>query len=225
MPQGLIDVSHTVCSLPWHPFLLLESEPQHFKAAGQLPEESPTNHHAHRQQSTRHVEQIRCRVQEAIQGCNSAFECEITGDQSKATHNASQALSVLSPSAPGTLSPESEDEPHQKDITTVMIRNIPYTYTLIDLKNEIDQLGFTGLYDLLHLPLKGTKNVQNVGYAFINLVSVEAAAGFQHTMRRYRFKLHPNNGFNKVATVSAARRQGLYANMGSNPTCSLMVSL
>jgi len=224
MPLGPIDVSYTVCAQSLHPSLLPRSESQDFGAAVQLSEESPTNHPVRRHKSTRYLDHLRCRVQEAIQGCDAAFECESTG-QSKATHTATQALNVLSSSARSSLPPDSEDKPHQKDITTIMIRNIPYTYTLSDLQHEIDQLGFTDLYDLVHLPSKGKKNIQNVGYAFINFVSVAAAAGFQHTMRRHRFKLHPNNGFHKVATASAARLQGLYANIPSHPTPGLMLTL
>jgi len=220
MPHGVLDVSATVCAHPWHPPLLLESESQHVKSIRQLSEASPTNHHVYGQNSTRYLDHVRRRVQEAVEGCNAAFECGSTAGESKTTYNASQVSSLLSSSAPDNLSPESADDPHQENLTTIMIRNIPYTYTVSDLQDEIDQLGFTGLYDLLHLPLKGKKNShsQNIGYAFINLVTIEAAAEFLNEMRRYQFKLHPNKGFRKVATVSAARLQGLYANIGSPPT-------
>jgi hypothetical protein len=61
--------------------------------------------------------------------------------------------------------------------TTVMMRQVPLKYTQRKLLREINNAGFTGQFDFLYLPMDPRSHA-NRGFAFINMVSVEAAEEF-----------------------------------------------
>eukprot|EP00747_Dinoflagellata_sp_TGD_P104661 gnl/TRDRNA2_/TRDRNA2_169306_c5_seq2.p1 gnl/TRDRNA2_/TRDRNA2_169306_c5~~gnl/TRDRNA2_/TRDRNA2_169306_c5_seq2.p1 ORF type:complete len:417 (-),score=100.15 gnl/TRDRNA2_/TRDRNA2_169306_c5_seq2:201-1451(-) len=58
--------------------------------------------------------------------------------------------------------------------TTVMIRNIACQYTQERVMEFLDQAGLHGMYDFVYLPLNSTRRA-NLGYMFVNFVSMEAA--------------------------------------------------
>jgi len=93
--------------------------------------------------------------------------------------------------------------------TTLMLRNIPNKYTQPTLQQEIDDNGFAGTYDFLYLPF-GLQNKSNVGYAFINCHTPEAAQKFRAAFAAYRFKRFRTQ---KIGSVCDARIQGLQANL------------
>eukprot|EP00930_Biecheleria_cincta_P033565 TRINITY_DN23256_c0_g1_i1.p1 TRINITY_DN23256_c0_g1~~TRINITY_DN23256_c0_g1_i1.p1 ORF type:complete len:237 (+),score=32.07 TRINITY_DN23256_c0_g1_i1:42-713(+) len=90
--------------------------------------------------------------------------------------------------------------------TTVMFRNIPETYTREMLVDLFERNGFHGSYDFLYLPVN-FKSDSSFGYAFVNLVDIQALSEFRLCF----------NGFkdwgcdtNKVAEVSLnCKLQGL----------------
>jgi len=95
--------------------------------------------------------------------------------------------------------------------TTLMIRNIPNRYTQRELIMELEDLGFTGTFDFLYIPLdKGT--MSNVGYAFVNFVEPAWAEKCMAAFQNYRFKRHRKIS-GKIATISVAHIQGLEANL------------
>ena len=96
---------------------------------------------------------------------------------------------------------------HEK--TTVMLRNIPNKYTQRMLLDQLSALGYEGKYDFFYLPID-FRNRCNVGYAFINFTSGDAAVEFKDHLHGYRL-----TGFNsqKICEVSYARVQGLKANI------------
>lgn len=61
--------------------------------------------------------------------------------------------------------------------TTVMIRDIPETFTRTSLLRLIGAQGFFGRFDFLYLPVD-FKRQQNLGYALVNLVSPSEALRF-----------------------------------------------
>mmetsp|Transcript_50754 Transcript_50754/g.91128 ORF Transcript_50754/g.91128 Transcript_50754/m.91128 type:complete len:233 (-) Transcript_50754:185-883(-) len=61
--------------------------------------------------------------------------------------------------------------------TTVMLRNVPSTYTRAMLMNLLDTEGFAGTYDFLYLPIHFSSN-SGFGYAFINFVNTEVTVQF-----------------------------------------------
>lgn len=93
--------------------------------------------------------------------------------------------------------------------TTVMLRNIPNKYSQRMLLDEINNLGFEGLYDFFYLPID-YRNKCNVGYCFVSFVHNDAARRFMEKMIGYKLP-----GFNsqKICEVSWARVQGLKANI------------
>jgi hypothetical protein len=58
--------------------------------------------------------------------------------------------------------------------TTVMLRNVPTSYTREMLLDLIDSLGFAGSYDFAYLPMEFSSQAA-LGYAFINFVSAGKA--------------------------------------------------
>ncbi|CAJ1446656.1 unnamed protein product, partial [Effrenium voratum] len=108
------------------------------------------------------------------------------------------------------LQEEYESNP-SKNITTLMIRNIPNRYTQQELISELEDLGFAGTFNFLYIPLdKGT--MSNVGYAFVNFVDTEWSQKCIDAFQNYRFKRHRKTS-GKIAAISAAHLQGLEANL------------
>lgn len=58
--------------------------------------------------------------------------------------------------------------------TTVMLRNIPWGFSRDSLTSLLDKHGFNGLYDFVYMPMN-FRSEASFGYAFVNLVSSEAA--------------------------------------------------
>merc|ERR1712194_106445 len=93
---------------------------------------------------------------------------------------------------------------HEDSRTTLMLRNVPNKYTqrmLLDLLNE---KGFKGEYDFFYLPIDFT-NRCNMGYAFINVTSHEAAERFRVAFDKAKLKAYNSP---KVCDVKYARLQG-----------------
>jgi len=97
----------------------------------------------------------------------------------------------------------------------MMVRNIPFKYSIDELASEIDALGFQGVYDMMYLPLM-SKGLDNVGYAFVNLTSASKAGEFHRLVSKHRFKLHQDK-FCHAATVNYAKLQGLSSYAGKWP--------
>jgi len=94
--------------------------------------------------------------------------------------------------------------------TTVMIRNLPYTYTVEELEHDVQSVGFGDLFDFLYLP-KQRSCGRNLGYAFLNFPLQEHASQFKEVFHRHNFKGTGEAGFRKRATVSEAHYQGYEA--------------
>ncbi|CAK0799713.1 unnamed protein product [Prorocentrum cordatum] len=69
------------------------------------------------------------------------------------------------------------DDPNAPQWTTVMMRNVPVSYTCDSLIDLLESKGFSGWFDFVYVPIKRTE-VLGVGYAFINLTSPERAQEF-----------------------------------------------
>lgn len=74
--------------------------------------------------------------------------------------------------------------------TTVMIRNIPSTYTPSLLMWELDSAGFMNQYDYVYVPT-GSRQGKNRGFGFVNFASVAIAERFRQMFDGATFSLHP----------------------------------
>lgn len=91
-------------------------------------------------------------------------------------------------------------------VTTLIIRNIPYSCTQTDLQEEWPIRNFA--YDYLHLPLD-TRS-RPLGYAYVNFLEPCHASAFQSRWHgRFLMKHH----FSKSLSVTVAHRQGKHANL------------
>merc|ERR1712176_298146 len=54
-------------------------------------------------------------------------------------------------------------------VNSLMIRHLPCSVTEDELRKAIDNKGFAGKYDFLHVPLRGpARNRSNCGYGFVD---------------------------------------------------------
>jgi hypothetical protein len=91
------------------------------------------------------------------------------------------------------------------EITTLMVRGIPCSFSQDVLMKIIDQAGMKGRYDFFYLPRAGN-NGSNLGYAFINFTD---GAGADQMMATFNgVPLDPSRS-TKICTISQADIQGL----------------
>eukprot|EP00811_Abedinium_folium_P033998 NODE_6919_length_1625_cov_7.931909.p1 GENE.NODE_6919_length_1625_cov_7.931909~~NODE_6919_length_1625_cov_7.931909.p1 ORF type:complete len:495 (+),score=130.62 NODE_6919_length_1625_cov_7.931909:184-1485(+) len=113
-------------------------------------------------------------------------------------------------------------EPHgseAREVTTVMIHNVPNRYTHKALVRELTSLGFKGKYDFLYLPID-RRTSSSVGYAFVNFQAPEDAAQFMTVLSGHRYQ-----GCKcRVAHATAAHLQGLEENLSHYRKTSVFYS-
>ena len=94
--------------------------------------------------------------------------------------------------------------------STVMLRNVPYDARQRGVLTVIEEEGFQGLFDFFYAPLD-FKSKNNLGYAFVNLKSLQIAKDFFKRFDGRRVASRP--GWDKPLRVCWARVQGLEANI------------
>lgn len=94
--------------------------------------------------------------------------------------------------------------------STVMLRNVPYDARQRGVLSLLEEEGFKGRFDFFYAPLD-FKSKNNLGYAFVNLQSVEVAKEFFKHFDGRRIVSRP--GWDKPLRVCWARVQGLSANI------------
>jgi hypothetical protein len=93
--------------------------------------------------------------------------------------------------------------------TTVMIANIPNNITREDLIQELANNGLGYMFDFLYLPMDFDKDA-NLGYAFVNFVSEEAAKQVFVAFTNYA---NWGCNSNKVTEVKWGTTQGVHAHV------------
>lgn len=91
-----------------------------------------------------------------------------------------------------------------------MLRNLPNNYTRQMLLKLIDGHGFNGKYDLVYLPID-FKTHKNLGYAFLNFVTIEDAVAFTHQFQGFCGWEH--NSQKKCRVTCSDGLQGLEAHV------------
>lgn len=108
--------------------------------------------------------------------------------------------------------PGSRDKPLE-----LMLCNIPCKLEHCDIVKAINEAGFAGEFDLVHVPRprKMKSKTQNLGYAFVNLNSQENAARFVERFFNYQF---PGTTSKKRCIVKPAHMQDPLLQEGSAKT-------
>lgn len=104
--------------------------------------------------------------------------------------------------------PELSTDFEKDGILTVMMRNIPNRYTKQMVVEEIDEAGFSGLYDFFYLPIDSMRG-SNRGFAFLNWKSPSFAAQFKSVFEGMKMKHFKST---KRIAIAAATLQGYEAN-------------
>jgi len=96
------------------------------------------------------------------------------------------------------------------ECTTVMLRNLPCPFLREDLIKEMDAKDFAGLYNFVYMPID-FKTEMSLGYAFVNMVTVEEVPRFMLAFNGFRDWPRSSK---KICAVDLSRTQGLDANVG-----------
>lgn len=104
--------------------------------------------------------------------------------------------------------------------TTWMVRNVPNTYTQLDLMAELEDLGFVGAFNFLYMPVDKSSKA-SVGYAFVNFIAPSCSKRFAAAMQGHKFT---RKGKNKEASISVAHMQGFAANLAYYESCAMKSS-
>jgi hypothetical protein len=92
--------------------------------------------------------------------------------------------------------------------TTFMVRNIPNKYTQMALLEELQE--FRGLFDFLYVPINSRRGC-NIGYAFVNFVSTEAALSFHRVFKSRQWLKAKAPKLSKLAFARLQGREALIA--------------
>lgn len=101
-------------------------------------------------------------------------------------------------------------EDDNKELLTVMLRNIPCRCTQQDLVDLLTDHGWADACNFFHLPMPRGRCKGNLGYAFIGFPTTELAQEFMYSMKGVEFSSRKSA---KVLDVSPARIQGLSNNL------------
>eukprot|EP00928_Gymnodinium_smaydae_P029506 TRINITY_DN22202_c0_g1_i1.p1 TRINITY_DN22202_c0_g1~~TRINITY_DN22202_c0_g1_i1.p1 ORF type:complete len:160 (+),score=14.19 TRINITY_DN22202_c0_g1_i1:17-496(+) len=93
--------------------------------------------------------------------------------------------------------------------TTVMLMNVPRSYTSTKLMCTIDSEGFAGMYDFIYVPMTAARNSK--GYAFVNWVSPSIAQQFLSVFDGFSSWSAASKNVSRA--VWAKQQQGLQTNI------------
>jgi len=107
-----------------------------------------------------------------------------TGDDDNSTSRAPSRQAGLDrqPSSAGSDSSPSPSGPRGR---TLMLRNIPCRIKQQELASVIDEQGFGGRYNSVHMPQ--SYRASNIGYAFVRLIDEADEEAFKLAFNGYRF--------------------------------------
>lgn len=105
------------------------------------------------------------------------------------------------------------DSTKKKQVTTLMICNVPCRCSPTSVSEAVVFAGFGGQFDFLYVPSSGPPPkhwASGIGYAFINFPSPEIANQFVEVFTGFRFFESESS---KVVEVKSAVNQGVLANL------------
>jgi len=135
--------------------------------------------HALCQQAMSQQASVTLRPGEILRQQRSSKQADIdaySSGMASSTVAASDADSVVSISS----GDEDVEVRSGKPKTTMMLRNIPNSFTRAMLADKLDKAGFRGSYDFVYLPIDHSTNI-GFGYAFVNFTSPSGARLFKNT--------------------------------------------
>lgn len=111
-------------------------------------------------------------------------------------------------------------------VQTVIMYNIPFQATQQQVIKVINQHGFAGTYDFLHMPVSNggkckdsgdaMKKSHHLGFAFINFLTPESAPNFLKIFQNFCF---PDCNSSKLTGSKPSAVQGYRANVEASKKC------
>ena len=105
------------------------------------------------------------------------------------------------------------DEAVATPVSTVMVQNLPIRATTHEFVRHLDDLGFKGQYDFVHLP-RDPRTRQQKGFGFVNLVDEQTAARLMQVITGTQLARSRGTSAKKL-TAKPAYRQGCEAQMAA----------
>lgn len=99
-----------------------------------------------------------------------------------------------------------------QEVTTLMICDIPCRQTIEQIIDAINLHGFANTFDLVYMPAKRPKYIQNMGHAFVNFRTAAHASAFGEAFNNFRFASLLSK---KVSYTKPAPHQGYTENLNS----------
>jgi len=92
--------------------------------------------------------------------------------------------------------------------TTIMLGQLPGSFTRVRLEALLDQIGFAGLYDFVYVPMN-LRTLKPFHYAFVNLVNGDVAVACKDALDGYALESEAGG----MIAAWASSQQGLEANI------------
>jgi hypothetical protein len=101
--------------------------------------------------------------------------------------------------------------------TTIMLGQLPGSFTRARLEALLDQIGFAGLYDFVYVPMN-LRTLKPFHYAFVNLVDGDVAVACKDALDGHAYEADTAGQveageFGAMTTAWACSQQGLLANV------------
>jgi len=105
----------------------------------------------------------------------------------------------------------------QERPTTIMLGQLPGSFTRARLEALLDQIGFAGLYDFVYVPMN-LRTLKPFHYAFVNLVDGDVAVACKDALDGHAYEADTAGQveageFGAMTTAWACSQQGLLANV------------
>jgi len=150
-------------------------------------------------------------ITDVLVGSAMTLRSKITSKQERARKHQEKGAAGFA--ADDSLNPNflTSEEVCEKEIKSVMLRNVPQSCGQDDVVAKLHEDGFQGQFDFVYAPFD-LRRSSTKGYVFINMCSVQAAASLVELWTGRSFWPQVSLGYNAPLQFSAADLQGLEAN-------------
>lgn len=145
---------------------------------------------------------------------NLLFLKEWCSEFEKAGETKSSATAKSGALGSGPALPETHPMRAGRDVTTIMVKNLPNRVRVENLVEKLDELGFGGRCDYVYMPMDWQTHA-NKGFAFANFKTAKDALDFAAEIEGTALFGSCSSSSGKRMTSCPATRQGIVENLRS----------